>query len=219
MDRARGDATFIVAVAPQFDREHRDFANAVVAAIAGHVFSLFDGVFGDETLGSDTIAEARWLIGVPTMDDFFTDLRSPETGVAYVYADESANVAEHDPFATDPDVIERGTRSHARLQNQLATELTSAGLAPLSPGAGEPPYDLAWRVGAELHVAEVKSTTESNEEHQLRLGLGQLLRYRHALSAEGMTVRATLYVERKPADPAWSQLCRSLGITLRWPGL
>jgi hypothetical protein len=65
--------------------------------------------------------------------------------------------------------------------------------------------------------AEVKSTTAKNEEHQLRFGLGQLLRYRHALSTSGATVHATLYVERQPADPEWSKLCQSLGITLRWP--
>lgn len=137
--------------------------------------------------------------------------------VAYVHADESATVAEHDPFATDPDVVERGTRSHARLQNRLAAEVTAAGLVPLSPSVDDPPFDLAWRDEADLHVAEVKSTTATNEEHQLRLGLGQLLRYRHALSADGTTVHATLYVEQQPADPAWSDLCQSLRIALRWP--
>jgi hypothetical protein len=51
----------------------------------------------------------------------------------------------------------------------------------------------------------------------MRLGLGQLLRYRHALSAGGTTVHATLYAERRPADPQWSVLCQSLGVTLVWP--
>jgi carbon-monoxide dehydrogenase large subunit len=36
----------------------------------------------------------------------------------------------------------------------------------------------AWR---DCYVAEVKSLTNANEEHQLRLGLGQVLRYQHAL--------------------------------------
>jgi hypothetical protein len=156
---------------------------------------------------------------VPTLENAATHPRSSEVGVEYVAADESATVAEHDPFATDPDVVERGTRSHACLQNQLAAEAASAGLVPLSPAADDPPFDIAWRDGAELHVAEVKSTTATNEEHQLRLGLGQLLRYRHARSADGKTVHATLYVEREPVDSAWSQLCQSLGITLRWPTL
>ena len=33
---------------------------------------------------------------------------------------------------------------------------------------GDPPFDLAWWDGPDLHVAEVKSTTVMNEEHQLR---------------------------------------------------
>jgi hypothetical protein len=127
--------------------------------------------------------------------------RPPEPGIEYLAADESAAVAERDPFPTDPDVIERGTRSHARLQNQLAAEVADAGLVPLSPAAGDPRFDLAWRDWVDLHVAEVKSTTATNEEHQLRLGLGQLLRYRLALSIDGSAVRATLFVEQKPADP------------------
>lgn len=53
---------------------------------------------------------------------------------------------------------------------------------------------------------KVKSTTAMNEKHQLRLGLGQSLYYRHALSASSTTVHATLYVERQPTDPAWSEL-------------
>ena len=114
-------------------------------------------------------------------------------------------------------MVERGTRSQGRLQNRLAAEVAAAGFVPLSPTVDDPPFDLAWRDGADLHVAEVKSTTATNEEHQLRLGLGQLLRYRHALSAGGTTVHAMLYAERQPADPAWSHLCQSLEITLRWP--
>ena len=95
--------------------------------------------------------------------------------------------------------------------------MASARLVPLSPSDDGPQFDVAWRDGADLHVAEIKSTTAANEEHQLRLGLGQLLRYRHALSADGTTVHATLYVEQQPPDPAWSDLCQSLQITLRWP--
>jgi hypothetical protein len=91
------------------------------------------------------------------------------------------------------------------------------GAGARSPCADDPPFDLARRDRADLHVAEVKSTTAMNEERQMRLGLGQLLRYRHALSAGGTTVHATLYAERRPADPQWSVLCQSLGVTLVWP--
>jgi hypothetical protein len=42
-------------------------------------------------------------------------------------------------------------------------------------------------------VAEVKSLTRSNEERQLRLGLGQLLRYRHRLAAQEGTAHAVTF--------------------------
>lgn len=138
-------------------------------------------------------------------------------GQAYTAADEGATVAESDPFPADPAVVERSLRSHARLQNRLAAEVVAAGLEPLEPNAGNPLFDLAWRSGDELYVAEVKSLTRSNEERQLRLGLGQLLRYRHQLSAAGTTVHAVLYVERRPSDATWHELCASLGVDLRAP--
>jgi hypothetical protein len=211
-----------VSVDPQFSSDHGRFADAVVAAIAGrHVFrdGMYNGVAGKvgSSLGSDTASEPSPHERARGLENVAGRPRPAEVGLAYVSADESGAVAEREPFATDPDVVERGTRSHARLQNRLAADVASSGLVPLSPAAGDPPFDLAWRDGADLHVAEVKSTTAMNEEHQLRLGLGQLLRYRHALSAGGTTVHATLYVERRPADPQWSELCQSLGVTLRWP--
>ena len=43
---------------------------------------------------------------------------------------------------------------------------------PLLP---EPNFDLAWQRDETVFVAVVKSTTASNEEEQLRLGLGQVL--------------------------------------------
>jgi hypothetical protein len=64
-------------------------------------------------------------------------------------------------------------------------------------------------------VAEVKSITAQNEEHQLRVGLGQVLRYRHHLSALGHNrVVAVLVPERQPRDPSWRELCQELGVVL-----
>jgi hypothetical protein len=53
---------------------------------------------------------------------------------------------------------------------------------------------------------------------QLRLGLGQVLRYAHVMERAHPNVRAVLVVERQPSDPAWSALCERLGVTLAWPG-
>ena len=212
---------FHVGVEPRFWTDHGYFANAVIAAIAPKRFndSLFDGLVPDEaaSLGSYPRTEPVDEQEIPVPEPEATEPDSKPVGVPYVAANETASVAERDPFPTDPDLIERGTRSHARLQNQLAAEVAAAGSVPLSPIDSGPRYDLAWWDDADLHVAEIKSTTPANEEHQLRMGLGQLLRYRHALSTDGMTVHATLYVEQQPADPAWSDLCRTLQVTLRWP--
>ena len=59
-------------------------------------------------------------------------------------------------------------------------------------------------------MAEVKSTTQSNEEKQLRLGLGQVLRYRQLLAGGSVDVRAVLAVKKTPSDPGWLGLCSDL---------
>jgi hypothetical protein len=80
----------------------------------------------------------------------------------------------------------------------------------------EPNFDLAWQVDNCVFVAEVKSLTAENEEKQLRLGLGQVLRYAYQLSRNGF-IAPVLVVERCPRDLGWEELCRRLGIILAWP--
>jgi hypothetical protein len=63
-------------------------------------------------------------------------------------------------------------------------------------------------------VAEVKSITPHNEEKQLRLGLGQVLRYSYQLGTPAVPV---LVAERPPQDPGWEKLCEHLGVILVWP--
>lgn len=142
-----------MSVDPRFWRDHGRFADALVAAIAGrHVFrdGMYNGAAGKvgSSLGSDTATEPSPHERARGLENVAGRPRSAEVGLAYVSADESGAVAEREPFATDPDVVERGTRSHARLQNRLAADVPSSGLVPLSPAAGDPPFDLAWRDGA-----------------------------------------------------------------------
>ena len=139
-------------------------------------------------------------------------------GVPYEPADEAASQAERDPFPVDPAVVERGIRSHAVLQNRLAAFVSAKGLSPKRPTATEPAWDLLWRdADDEIWVAEVKSLTAANEERQLRLGLGQLLRYRHRLAAREGRAHAVLMVEYEPSDPSWRELCAELDVVLLWP--
>jgi hypothetical protein len=126
---------------------------------------------------------------------------------------------ERDPFSVDPAVVERALKSHKDLQNGLAGFLGERGLEPRTPEALDIPWDLLWQNGDDTWVAEVKSLTRSNEERQLRLGLGQLLIYRQRLLSVHDSVRPALLVEWKPIDPDWHELCAQLGIALLWPAV
>jgi hypothetical protein len=63
----------------------------------------------------------------------------------------------------------------------------------------------------------VKSLTKLNEEKQLRLGLGQVLRYRQQLGGSAPAT-AVLALERSPTDPAWLNLLERLDVLVAWPG-
>jgi len=144
---------------------------------------------------------------------------SGETGFGQAFrkANEAASSAPKDPFIVDPDLVNRGNRGHAQTLNALADFLDARGVQPLGPGPGDPLFDIGWTRGAARFVAEVKSLTENNEEHQLRLGLGQVLRYQHALLGRFHPVHAVLVVEREPGDSAWKKLSRSHEVRLLWP--
>jgi hypothetical protein len=138
-------------------------------------------------------------------------------GISYRPADEEAATTTRDPFTIDPAVVDRGVRGHAKTQNALASFLQEQGLAPQSPRPDKPQFDFAWTREATVHVAEVKSLTRQNEEQQLRLGLGQVLRYRALLRLKAHAVCAVLAVEQEPTDPEWHALCEELGVVLVTP--
>jgi hypothetical protein len=150
--------------------------------------------------------------------DVPTPVARGSLGTTYRPADEEAAQSQRDPFPVDPAVVERGVRSHAMLQNLLARHVESAGHRPKTPSPDDPLWDVLWTASdGTVWVAEVKSLTSANEERQLRLGLGQLLRYRHRLAARGDLARAVLMVEHEPSDPAWDALCSELDVILVWP--
>ena len=126
----------------------------------------------------------------------------PGLGAPYRQAQVTELSESPEPFSVDPAMVERGLRGHADTQNELASVLRSTGIEPRSCLATEPNFDLAWQRNGTVFVAEVKSITADNEEEQLRLGLGQVLRYRQRLSALGhQRVIAVLVPERQPPDP------------------
>jgi hypothetical protein len=140
---------------------------------------------------------------------------NPALGTPYRHAEVTEQPGSREPFSVDPALVERGLRGHAGTQNELATVLRNAGIEPRSSQPTEPNFDLAWQHNGIIYVAEVKSITDANEEEQLRLGLGQVLRYRQRLTAlrsEGVV--AVLVPERDPRDPSWRALCHELGVVL-----
>jgi hypothetical protein len=139
-------------------------------------------------------------------------------GISYREQDEETSVAGRDPYTVDPDLVDRALRGHANTQNALARAVSDAGFVPRSPAPGEPFFDLAWEENGTIVVAEVKSLSGSNEERQLRLALGQVLRYGHLLGRTGKPIRRIIAVAREPADSSWISLCASAGVALAWPG-
>lgn len=113
--------------------------------------------------------------------------------------------------------MDRALQAHARTQEALADALRAAGKVPRSPSPGEPVFDLAWEDDGTVCVAEIKSLNGTNDEKQLRLALGQVLRYAHLLRANARPVRCFIATESEPADESWIDLCSDLGVTLLWP--
>ncbi len=145
------------------------------------------------------------------------ETRATPIGRNFREDDEDAVPRAAAPGVPDPDLVGRGNRAHKHTRNALGAYLKSLGIQPLDPVPSDPAFDLAWRKGDILYVAEVKSLTRENEERQLRLGLGQLLRYSHLLRKRAEHVIPVLVPELKPRDPEWGQLCKALNVQLVFP--
>lgn len=138
-------------------------------------------------------------------------------GTDYRPANESVTSATPEPFEVDPDERDRGTQAHALTQNTLSEAVRGRGHEPRSPTSNEPNYDVAWNEAEDtLVVAEVKSVSPKNSEKQLRLALGQVLRYRDLLETPGRTVRSVIALSSPPHDQRWTELCRKYDIGLIW---
>jgi hypothetical protein len=176
-------------------------------------FSLWKPSKGLEISLDDRIDAYHELLCPPEQQDS----RSNKIGRKFVEDDEDALPRAAASSLSDPDLVGRGHRAHKHTRNALAMYLKSLGIQPLDPTPFDPPFDLAWRNGGALYVAEVKSITRENEEHQLRLGLGQLLRYCQLLRKRVEGIVPVLAPELKPRDPEWHQLCKELNIRLVFP--
>ena len=134
-------------------------------------------------------------------------------GCEYRVADaNSRGIAAPEPFTTDPNLLDRALQIHALTQNMIANWVRESGLTPLSPDSGTCDFDIAWETQNGRVVCEIKSISETNEKHQFRLGLGQVLEYAHALGAIPILV-----FSRKPTYPNLIDIARSAGVSVLWP--
>lgn len=152
-------------------------------------------------------------VAVPeSLDGEGAALTEPDEG-SYRPADEDAAVSPALGWSMDGYLLqERAVQAHARLQNAVAAELQASGIAPRSPLGNEPQFDVAFMAPDDVFtVVEVKSCTAENMELQLRLGLGQVLRYADQLRTTHGRVRAVLAAERAPSSD-WIALLRTLEV-------
>ncbi|HEY5196504.1 MAG TPA: hypothetical protein VIJ51_05705 [Solirubrobacteraceae bacterium] len=117
-------------------------------------------------------------------------------------------------FEYDPDERDRQTRQHEALVLRLAIAIRKLGHVPLLPTGDGPRYDLAFVKDDDksLVVIEVKSLSDNHAVHQLRLGLGQVLHYAHALSADRQVSPALAVPTEPPVE--WAGVCEAAGVQL-----
>ena len=135
--------------------------------------------------------------------------------VPYCAANEGADVSlRGDHVAAEYNALERAVRSHALIQNAVAAAAAASGLQPWSPSAAGPAFDIAVSSDdGRVFVVEVKSATPENLELQLRIGLGQVLRYAHQLRSHAQVVIPAIAIELCP-DQSWVELLTELGVGL-----
>lgn len=134
-------------------------------------------------------------------------------GVAYRPAADGEPAQEKLPTQLlDLSELDRATRHHMILQDRLARMLRERGIEPRSPGPGQPEFDLAFEHEGKRFVVEIK-TSDPVARQQIRLGVGQVLEYRHLLAGERVEVEPVLLFEAEPPDP-WKLIAERLGLRL-----
>lgn len=134
-------------------------------------------------------------------------------GASYKYADEtSRNIENSEPFSSDPNLLDRALQLHSITQNTIANWVLGEGLKPISPNSRTCDFDIAWESEHGRVVCEVKSLSDTNEVHQFRLGLGQVLEYAHLTSAIPL-----LMFSRKPNSLSLIEAALNAGVKVLWP--
>lgn len=215
----------------------RHVSNAVTVMVKGTPNASYkwvtmgtklDGVAYRQALGQRifVISEAeldRLLAGSPLTSSESRAARSTALsplGVVYRPAQigrQPSGREQHRSITIDLDQLERRSASHRRLTNEVARYLSTAGRQPLSPAWSDCLFDVGWEAGATFHVVEVKTTIPGAEVQQMRLGLGQVLDYRHTLLGLYSRVNAHLVLSSEPDSPHMVDVSEAHGVRVSWP--
>ena len=142
-----------------------------------------------------------------------TDDSDINFGAKYKYADEnSRNIETGEPFNSDPNLLDRALQLHSITQNTVANWIQGEGLVPISPNSKTCDFDIAWESEHGRVVCEVKSLSDTNEVHQFRLGLGQVLEYAYLTSAIPV-----LMFSRMPNNLGLLETAQNSGVKVLWP--
>ncbi|MDB5910580.1 MAG: hypothetical protein JWP34_4694 [Massilia sp.] len=114
--------------------------------------------------------------------------------------------------------LDEGTEAHEATVAALIAYLALKQVEVCTHARNAPRFDAGWSRGEDVFIAEVKSLTDTSEDQQIRLGIGQILDYIHQLQGVRTfgQVRPVLVLEKRPADPRWSSLAEANGILLTW---
>ena len=96
----------------------------------------------------------------------------------------------------------------------MANFLLENGITPESPSNSKINFDIGWQVNETYFIAEIKSITTKNEEKQLRLGLGQVLRYMSLVDKQNISKVVPVLIAEKVFDVSWYKTCESQNVKL-----
>lgn len=130
-----------------------------------------------------------------------------------------------EPRVEDASAYDRAHEAHESVRTALARLLEEHGFSVYDASSVASEHDVDFDLAAddgELRlVVEAKSLPADPNAHaaRLRMGLGQVIWYRHRFVAVcGEPRVAVLVVERAPRDPDdWLAACRDVGVVLTWP--
>ncbi len=117
----------------------------------------------------------------------------------------------------DLDELDRRTAEHHDLVDEVAERVHAQDRSPISPARIDCLFDVGWERGSTFHVVEVKTLSVGSETQQMRLGLGQVLDYRHTLRDFYPRVVAHLVLSDRPSDPRMVDVCEEQRVRVSWP--